>query len=133
MTGGGKMTYKGAVVSTPHKTMAEIRDAEAEKHGRFKFIPGVNKAIIEDFKAGFDCRDKLGDEELNNAKTALLVAKEVMSTYDDQAVYKCQLEIQKLNKALNLAVEALEYFKGSEFNFKADDALAEIRKLQKEE
>ena len=47
-------------MTTPPKTMAEIRDAEAEKHGRFKFIPGVNKAIIEDFKAGFDCRDKLG-------------------------------------------------------------------------
>lgn len=37
-----------------------------------------------------------------------------------------------INEALKLAVEALEYFKGSEFNFIADDALAEIRKLMGE-
>ena len=35
--------------------------------------------------------------------------------------------------ALRVATEALEYFKGSEFNFKANDALAEIRKIQEQQ
>lgn len=79
----------------PKKTMAEIRDAEADKYqaddSRVKIGPANS------FKAGFDCRDKMD------------------------------------NEALRLAVEALEYFKGSEFNFKADDALVEIRKIQEQQ
>lgn len=60
---------------TENKTMAEIRDAEAEKYAKEQFkLSGKNSEIYNDFeypvrkrafKAGFDCRDRLDNEALN--------------------------------------------------------------------
>lgn len=51
------------------KSMAEIRDAEAEKH--CSFIKGPCDFEQRIFKAGFDCRDKLDNESLKIAVEAL--------------------------------------------------------------
>lgn len=47
------------------KTMTEIRDAEAKKHGDNDWEYG--STAEEDFKTGFDCRDSLDNEALKLA------------------------------------------------------------------
>lgn len=144
-------------MTKPPKTMEEIKQEwineafELEKAKAYKCcescgnnFSNANTYFHYGFEAGFDCRDKLGDEELKNAKLALQVAREVMLTHDEKAIYDCQLEIQKQNEALKVAVEALEklkpalniafedcndlYYKNVESDL--DDALAEIQKLR---
>lgn len=61
-------------MTKPPKTMEEIRDAEAEKYSGVEATDSdvaLWSELSKAFKAGFDCRDKLGDESLKIAVEAL--------------------------------------------------------------
>jgi len=61
-------------MTKPPKTMEEIRDAEAEKYSGVEATDSdvaLWSELSKAFKAGFDCRDKLGDEALKIAVEAL--------------------------------------------------------------
>lgn len=66
-------------MTTPPKTMAKIRDAEAEKYYKESGFAPTEWAVMN-FKAGFDCRDKLDNEALRIAvETLELIHKNVGS------------------------------------------------------
>lgn len=77
-------------MTTRRKTMAEIRDAEAEKYAeRILNTLEDEDARARSFKAGFDCRDKLDNEALKLAITALEIygmTNETFPEYGDVAI-----------------------------------------------
>ncbi len=132
MTGGGKMTYKGNTSTITTKTMAEIRDAEAEKYAPMDPSNGHETALEQlAFQAGWDARHKLDNEQLDKYK----------------ALYSnCSKSHDKIEEALKLATLALKNIKdqwviyhGTREDYKnanrqqiqyAEDVLAEIHKLR---
>ena len=90
-------------MNTPHKKMSEIRDAEAEKFYKDSgWVP--SEWAVMNFKAGFDCRDKLDND-------ALKLVVEVLEYYQKG---KCTW----IDGSINIAP--------------ANRALAEIRKMRGE-
>ncbi len=105
--------------------MTEIRDAEGIKHARDMFkSEGLNPEIHNDlkfatrlrsFKAGFDCRDKLDNEEIERLK---YVATRDLLKMENQSKI-----ISELEHSLKVAVEALEKIgHDTTVNCQADDA-----------
>jgi hypothetical protein len=77
--------------------MSEIRDAEAEK-----YCNKIDNNVAEYFKAGFDCRDKLGDEALKVAVEAL---DNILTEYVED---ECDIDYNPhTNPAFRIASQAL--------------------------
>lgn len=83
-------------MTKPPKTMEEIKNAEAEKYSS-KGMVG-DWSMNGNFIAGFDCRDKIGDEALKIAVEAL---NKVMDERDSwkscgKIAFEALAEIRKL-------------------------------------
>lgn len=94
------------------KSMAEIRDAEADKY----YEENSDIFYIDDFKAGFDCRDKLDNEELQLTTEALKIAIEALEN-SYMALADCASRVKAPEPYMFVDVK---------------EALAEIRRLRGE-
>lgn len=109
------------------KTKEQIRDEEAEKYANELFPPihpawsgSENQACQSGFEAGFDCRDKIGNE-------ALKVAVEALEFYANRDNYDREGVCEHNGSSTN--------YEGDwwiDYGFHARVALAKIRELRGE-
>lgn len=102
-------------MTKPPKTMEEIKNAEAEKYSGVEATDSdvaLWSELSKAFKAGFDCRDKLGDEALKIAVEALKLVQDKTET----------------DPAGEVELRARAQF----VYYRVSDALAEIRKIRGE-
>lgn len=92
-------------MTKPPKTMEEIKNAEAEKYSGVEATDSdvaLWSELSKAFKAGFDCRDKLGDDSLWIAVEAIRDHHDVWKGDDGLCYAECSdlcealVEIQKL-------------------------------------
>lgn len=123
-------------MTTPPKTMEEIKNAEAEKYSGVEATDSdvaLWSELSKAFKAGFDCRDKLDNEALKIAVEALEFygATANWTSLSTRIEYDVFIEENDL-KHIVIGEDEQGVIVVKMAGSKARETLAEIRKLRPE-